>query len=214
MVPAQTPLARTAANPASRLSCIYVPHGATMYKWTPATEGSGFAFTETLAPLEKLRDRISVVSNLAHPAAGGAGSDAGADHARSAAVFLSGVHPERENIRVGPTIDQIVAEQLGQDTPLPSLELSIEDVALSCGSGYACAYSNTISWKTPTTPLPMENNPQVVFEKLFGDGSNNADRQAQKTIEPQLARFGDGRSGCAPTRPAGGRPHAAGRVFG
>jgi hypothetical protein len=96
MVPAQTPLARTAANPASRLSCIYVPHGATMYKWTPATEGSGFAFTETLAPLEKLRDRICVVSNLAHPAAGGAGSDAGADHARSAAVFLSGVHPERK----------------------------------------------------------------------------------------------------------------------
>src|ERR1700728_973108 len=174
MVPAQTPLARTAANPASRLSCIYVPHGATMYKWTPATEGSGFAFTETLTPLEKLRDRICVVSNLAHPAAGGAGSDAGADHARSAAVFLSGVHPERENIRVGPTIDQIVAQQLGQDTPLPSLELSIEDVALSCGSGYACAYSNTISWKTPTTPLPMENNPQVVFEKLFGDGSTNA----------------------------------------
>src|ERR1700728_2203647 len=180
MVPAQTPLARTAANPASRLSCIYVPHGATMYKWTPATEGSGLAFTETLIPLEKLRDRICVVSNLAHPAAGGAGSDAGADHARSAAVFLSGVHPERENIRVGPTIDQIVAERLGQDTPLPSLELSIEDVALSCGSGYACAYSNTISWKTATTPLPMENNPQVVFEKLFGDGSNNADRLARK----------------------------------
>ena len=113
MVPAQTPLARTAANPASRLSCIYVPHGATMYKWTPTAEGSGFAFTETLSPLEKLRDRVCVVSNLAHPAAGGAGSDAGADHARSAAVFLSGVHPERENIRVGPTIDQIVAEPIG-----------------------------------------------------------------------------------------------------
>src|SRR6202041_3961085 len=134
MVPAQTPLAKTAANSKSRLSCIYVPHGATMYKWTPAAEGSDFAFTETLAPLEKLRDRICVVSNLAHPAAGGAGSDAGADHARSAAVFLSGVHPERENIRVGPTIDQIVAQQLGQDAPLPSLELSIEDVALNCGS--------------------------------------------------------------------------------
>ena len=186
MVPAQTPLARTAANPASRLSCIYVPHGATMYKWTPTAEGSGFAFTETLSPLEKLRDRVCIVSNLAHPAAGGAGSDAGADHARSAAVFLSGVHPERENIRVGPTIDQIVAERLGQDTPLPSLELSIEDVALSCGSGYACAYSNTISWKSPTTPLPMENNPQVVFEKLFGDGSNNADRQARKQLSRSL----------------------------
>jgi Protein of unknown function (DUF1552) len=180
MLPAQTPLRKTAAAAKSRLSCIYVPHGATMYKWTPAKEGAAFEFTETLAPLEKFRDRICVVSNLAHPAAGGAGSDAGADHARSAAVFLSGVHPEKDVIRVGQTIDQIAAERIGQDTPLPSIELSIEDVALSCGSGYACAYSNTISWKTPTTPLPMENNPQVVFEKLFGDGSNDADRRARK----------------------------------
>ncbi len=186
MVPAQTALASTAAHPASRLSCIYVPHGATMYKWTPEAEGTGFAFPEILAPLEKFRDRVNIVSNLAHPAAGGAGSDAGADHARSAAVFLSGVHPERENIRVSPTIDQIVAEHLGQDTPLPSLELSIEDVALSCGSGYACAYTNTIAWKTPATPLPMENNPQVVFEKLFGDGSNDADRQARKQLSRSL----------------------------
>jgi hypothetical protein len=180
MIPAQTPLARTAATSKSRLSCIYVPHGATMDKWTPAADGKGFEFTEILAPLEKLRDRVSIVSNLAHPAAGGVGSDAGADHARSAAVFLSGVHPEQGSIHVGTTIDQIAAQRIGQDTPLPSIELSIEEVALSCGSGYACAYSNTISWKTPTTPLPMENNPQVVFEKLFGDGSNNADRLARK----------------------------------
>ena len=180
MIPAQTPLARTAATSKSRLSCIYVPHGATMDKWTPAADGKGFAFTETLSPLEKFRDRVSIVSNLAHPAAGGVGSDAGADHARSAAVFLSGVHPEQGSIHVGSTIDQIAAQRIGQDTPLPSIELSIEEVALSCGSGYACAYSNTISWKTPTIPLPMENNPQVVFEKLFGDGSNNADRLARK----------------------------------
>ena len=95
-------------------------------------------------------------------------------------MFLSGAHPAQGSIQVGTTIDQIAAQHIGQDTPLPSMELSIEEVALSCGSGYACAYSNTISWKTPTTPLPMENNPQVVFEKLFGDGSNNADRQARK----------------------------------
>jgi hypothetical protein len=180
MIPAQTPLAKTAANSKSRLSCIYVPHGATMDKWTPAADGKGFEFTEILSPLEKFRDRVSIVSNLAHPAAGGVGSDAGADHARSAAVFLSGVHPEQGSIHVGTTIDQIAAQRIGQDTPLPSIELSIEEVALSCGSGYACAYSNTISWKTPTIPLPMENNPQVVFEKLFGDGSNNADRLARK----------------------------------
>jgi hypothetical protein len=180
MVPAQTPLAKTAAVSKSRLSCIYVPHGATMDKWTPDVEGQGFAFTEILTPLDKYRNRLTIVSNLAHPAAGGLGSDAGADHARSAAVFLSGTHPEKDSIRVGTTIDQLAAQQIGQDTPLPSLELSIEEVALSCGSGYACAYSNTISWKTPTTPLPMENNPQVVFEKLFGDGSTNADRIALK----------------------------------
>jgi hypothetical protein len=180
MVPAQTRLTKTAASSKSRLSCIYVPHGATMDKWTPDAEGKGFAFTEILTPLEKYRDRLNIVTNLAHPAAGGLGSDAGADHARSAAVYLSGTHPEKDSIHVGTTIDQIAAEKIGQDTPLPSLELSIEEVALSCGSGYACAYSNTISWKTPTTPLPMENNPQVVFEKLFGDGSTNDDRIALK----------------------------------
>ena len=180
MVSAQTPIRKTAAAAKSRLSCIYVPHGATMDKWTPAATGKGFEFTETLAPLEKLRDRVTIVTNLAHAKAGAVGSDAGADHARSAAVFLSGAQPARDSIQVGETIDQIAARQIGQDTPLPSLELSIEDVALSCGSGYACAYSNTISWKNAATPLPMENNPQVVFEKLFGDGGNDADRAARR----------------------------------
>ena len=180
MVAAQTPIRKTAAAARSRLSCIYVPHGATMDKWTPAATGRGFEFTEILTPLEKVRDRITVVSNLAHAKAGAVGSDAGADHARSAAVFLSGEQPARDAIRVGSTIDQIAVRHIGQDTPLPSLELAIEDVALSCGSGYACAYSNTISWKDADTPLPMENNPQVVFEKLFGDGGNDADRAARR----------------------------------
>jgi len=174
MVPAQTPLLRTAASPKSRLSCIYVPHGATMDKWTPSAVGKAFELTESLQPLEKVRDRINIIS------------DAGADHARSAAVFLSGAHPEKDSIRVGTTVDQIAALRIGQDTPLPSLELSVEEVALSCGSGYACAYSNTISWKTPTVPLPMENNPQVVFEKLFGDGANTQDRQARKQLGRSL----------------------------
>ncbi len=181
MVPAQTPVARTAAASKSRLSCIYVPHGATMDKWTPATEGKDFAFTEILQPLEKFKDRINVISNTAHAAAAGVNSDAGADHTRSAAVYLSGAHPLREKVEVGTTLDQVVAQQLGQDTPLPSIELSIEEVALSCGSGYACAYANTISWRGPTQPLPMENNPQVIFKRLFGDGSNAAQRQDRRT---------------------------------
>ena len=180
MIPAQTPLARTAASPRSRLGCIYVPHGATMDKWKPAQEGKGFEFTEILKPLEKYRDRLVVVSNLAHPQAAGVGSDAGADHARSAAVFLSGAHPEKEAVHVGTTIDQIVAEKLGQDTPLPSIEVAIEENGLNCGAGYGCAYTNTISWKTPTLPLPMEHNPQVLFEKLFGEGSTAEDRVARR----------------------------------
>ena len=110
MVPAQTPLAKSAAASKSRLSCIYVPHGATMDKWTPAQTGSGFEFTESLKPLEKFRDRVCVVTNLAHPAAGGVGSDAGADHARSAAVFLSGAHPEKGSVHAGRTVDQVLAE--------------------------------------------------------------------------------------------------------
>src|SRR5215471_15096187 len=180
MVPAQTPLGKTAAFPKSRFCGIYVPHGATMDKWTPAQLGSGFEFSESLKPLEKLRDRVNVFSNLAHPLAGGVGSDAGADHARSAAVFLSGAHPEKGSVHAGMTLDQVLAEHIGQDTPLPSIELAIEEVGLNCGSGYGCAYYNTISWRNPTLPLPMENSPQVVFERLFGDGSTSAQRLNRK----------------------------------
>ncbi len=180
MIPASTALAATAANPKARFLGIYLPHGATMDKWTPAQEGAGFEFTESLKPLEKLRERVCVISNLAHPQAGGIGSDAGADHARSAAVFLSGAHPEKGSVHGGTTIDQVLAEHVGQDTPLPSIELGIEEVGLNCGSGYGCAYYNTISWRTPTMPLPMENSPQVVFERLFGDGTNATQRLARK----------------------------------
>jgi Protein of unknown function (DUF1552) len=180
MIPAGTRLVNTAALPKSRFCGIYVPHGATMDKWTPATEGAGFAFTDTLKPLEKLRDRLNIVSSLAHPLAGGKGSDAGADHARSAAVFLSGAHPEKGGVHAGRTIDQVLVDHIGQETPLPSIEVCIEEVALNCGAGYGCSYYNTISWRTDTLPLPMENSPQVVFERLFGDGTNAAQRLARK----------------------------------
>jgi hypothetical protein len=180
MVPAQTPLSKTAASPMSRLGAIYIPHGSIMDKWTPATEGSKFQFSEILSPLEKFRDRVTVVTNLAHPMAGGEGSDAGGDHARSAAVFLSGAHPEKGRTHAGTSVDQIAAQHIGQDTPLPSIELAIEEVGLNCGGGYGCAYYNTISWKTPTLPMPMENSPQVVFERLFGDGSTTEQRLSRK----------------------------------
>jgi hypothetical protein len=178
MVGAQTLLKNSAARSKARLGCIYVPHGATMAKWTPAAEGRGFQFTETLGPLEKYRDHTTVVSNLVHASATGA--DAGAEHARSAAIFLSGGRPQKNAVRVGVTLDQIAAEQINQDTPLPSIELGIEEVSLSCGAGYGCAYFNTISWRTPTVPLPVENSPQAVFEKLFGDGGTTAQRLARK----------------------------------
>jgi hypothetical protein len=178
MVPALTPLRLSAASPKTRLACIYVPHGATMYKWTPTAEGRDFAITESLSPLEKYRSMLTVVSNLYHASATGA--DAGAEHARSAAIYLSGGRPQKNAVRVGVTMDQIAAAHISQDTPLPSLELGIEDVSLNCGAGYGCAYFNTISWRTPTAPLPVENNPQAVFEKLFGDGGTSEQRLGRK----------------------------------
>jgi hypothetical protein len=184
MIPSMTALAATAASPKSRLGFIYVPHGAVMDKWTPAAEGAGFEFTPILSPLEPWRERMVIVTGLANKAAESQG-DGGGDHARSAASFLSGVHPKRtegEDIHAGMTIDQIAAEKIGQDTPLPSLELGTEDTGLVgvCDVGYSCAYMNSIAWRTPGTPLPMEINPRVVFERLFGDGSSAAERLVHK----------------------------------
>jgi len=184
MIPARTALAQTAATPKSRLGCIYIPHGATMDKWTPAAEGTKFEFSETLEPLEPFRDQVCVVSGLAHkPVAPWTGEDTGGaeNHVRAAAVFLSGAHPVKgDRAFVGPTVDQLAAAGIGQDTPLPSVELSIEELGLSCDAGFTCAYRNTLAWKSATLPLPMENNPQVVFERLFGDGSTDEQRHARR----------------------------------
>jgi hypothetical protein len=184
MVPASTALAATAANPKSRLGFVYIPHGAVMDKWTPATVGAGFEFTPILKPLEPYRDKVVVISGLAAIAAESQG-DGGGDHSRCAPCYLSGVHAKRtegDDIQAGMTIDQIAAEKIGQDTPLPSLELGIEDTGLVgvCDVGYSCAYMNTIAWKSPSTPLPMEINPRVIFEGLFGDGSSEAERLENK----------------------------------
>ena len=182
MVGAQTP-ARTVA-PKTRFAAFYVPHGATMDKWTPAAEGTGFAFTETLKPLEQFRDRVTIVSGLAHPyvaGAGGADVSAGANHTRAAAVFLTGSVPQRgPQAHLGVSADQVAAQHIGQDTPLPSLELSIEESVLNCEASFSCAYRNSISWKSPSQPLPMQSNPRLVFEKLFGDGATAAERLGRR----------------------------------
>jgi hypothetical protein len=178
MIPAQTALAK----PQIRLGFCFIPHGGVMNNWTPAEEGT-LKLSRTLMPLEPFRDQVVVVSNLAHAMAGPAGpGDNGGDHTRSPAVFLNGVHPKRTDgadIHAGVTIDQIAANKIGQETPLPSLELATEDysgLVGSCDVGFSCAYMNTISWRTPTTPLPMEINPRLVFDRMFGDGATPEER--------------------------------------
>jgi hypothetical protein len=179
MVPAMTALAKTAARPTNRFGAIYVPHGAIMDRWTPATGGHGFEFPPTLKPLEPFRNSLVVISNLAR-----AGTTVG-DHAVAPSGWLSGAlakQTEAEDVRAGTTIDQIVAKEIGQETPLPSLEVATEDFTGyigGCTPAFSCTYMNTISWATPTTPLPMEINPRVVFERLFGRAGTHAQRAAR-----------------------------------
>jgi hypothetical protein len=164
-----------------RFGAVYFPNGAIMQELTPKTAGAGFEFTPILKPLEPFRDSLIVVTNLTRPHPG---SQFG-DHAVSAAGFLTGVWPKRteaEDVLANTTIDQVVARQIGQDTPLPSLEVATEDFTGyvgGCSPGFSCAYLNTISWSTPSTPLPMEINPRAVFERLFGAAGTAADRQAR-----------------------------------
>jgi hypothetical protein len=153
-------------------------------KWTPAAEGAGFAFTPILKPLEPFRDRLLVLTGLGSKPAEAQGDGSG-DHARGSAAWLSGVHAKRTegaDLEGGKTIDQMVADQIGNDTQLRSLELAIDDVSQllgACDSGYACSYTNTLSWRSPTTPLPMQTNPRVVFERVFGEGGSAEQRLSQ-----------------------------------
>jgi len=180
MVPARTLLAQTAARPLPRLGFVYIPHGAIMDKWTPATQGAGFEFTPILKPLEPYRDYINVVSGLGHRAA-----DTTAVHSLSPTTWLSGVRPKATqgvDAYAGVTADQIAAQQIGQDNVLPSMELATEDhsgLIGSCDRDYGCIYMNTLSWRTPTTPMPMEINPRKVFERMFGQGGSAAERLAR-----------------------------------
>ena len=182
MVPAHTALAQTAARPQVRLGLCFIPHGAVMSQWTPATVGS-LELSPILSPLAAHRDQVVVLSNLGHAMAGPQGpGDNGGDHTRCPAVFLNGVHPKRTDgadIQAGVTIDQMAASTIGQDTLLPSLELAVEDysgLVGSCDVGFSCTYMNTIAWRSPTSPLPMEINPRVVFDRMFGDGATARER--------------------------------------
>jgi hypothetical protein len=193
MVPSFTALAQTPARPSKRFGVVYIPNGAIMEQWIPDTVGQGFDVKPILQPLESFRDQMVVVTNLtrSHP-----GSQVG-DHAVSAAGFLTGVWPKRteaEDVYANTSIDQVVAQQIGQETPFPSLELATEDFTGyvgACSPGFNCAYLNTVSWRTPTTPLPMDINPRVVFERMFDGGATAAQRasrlQEQRSLLDSLA---------------------------
>ena len=183
MVPALSAVTRTAASPVRRLGFVYIPNGAVMQQWTPAEAGSGFELSPILQPLAPYRDQLTVVSGLAHGQAEPLG-DGNGEHSRASSTWLNGVHPkqtEGADVRAGITADQLAARHLGRDTPLPSLELAIDLDGLvgNCENGYSCVYLNTVAWRSPTTPLPMENNPRVVFERLFGDGGTTEQRVAE-----------------------------------
>jgi len=180
MIPARTLWAQTAAKALPRLGFVYVPHGAIMDKWTPAAEGAGFEFTPILKPLEAHAKYINVVSGLGHRAA-----DTTAVHSLSPTTWLSGVRPKATqgvDAFAGVTADQLAAQAIGQESILPSLELATEDhsgLIGSCDRDYGCIYMNTLSWRTPTTPMPMEINPRKVFERMFGSGGSAKDRLAR-----------------------------------
>ena len=179
MIPSGTALAQTAAKPTFRAGFIYIPMGAQMPQWTPIGDKPGFKYSRIMKPIEPLRTYINVVTGTSLIAENG--------HALSNAMWLNGTKPAHgTEIRGGTTIDQMIAEKIGQDTTYPSLEIATEDHASelgSCGGDYACAYMNTISWRTPTTPNPMELNPRVLFERMFGgDGA---------TAEQRVARLRD-----------------------
>ncbi len=181
MLPAATAFAQSGAVPRTRFGAIYFPHGATMSRWTPVDQGKNFTFSEILDPLAPFREQINVITNMTHPLAYGPGGATG-NHNRSSASYLSGAKAlSGAQPTLGVTVDQVAARHLGQDTPLPSLELMIEEASLSCGEGLSCAYRNTISWQNDISPLPMQNNPQVVFEQLFGDGATPEQRDARRT---------------------------------
>ena len=179
LLEAMVPSAKAAEEAAAtrkRLQVIYTPTGMMMENWTPASGEPGFAYSPILKPLEPYRQKITVFSGLSHVQAEALGDGAG-DHGRCCGGYLTGVHvkkTEGADITSGVSMDQLVAKQFGDQTQIPSLELGLEPPSLvgSCDSGYSCAYTNTLSWSSPNTPLPVTINPREVFERMFGDGDS------------------------------------------
>jgi len=189
LLDAMIPAMRAQTKGAPRFTAIYFGNGANMFEWTPATEGAGFEFSSTLKPLEPFRSRTTVFTGLDNFQATDQG-DVGGQHPRAAPAFMSCAHPkqtEGADVRAGKTVDQYIADKICQDTKLSSLEVSVDrnDVVGACDHGYACAYMNSLAWKSPTGPLPTETNPRFVFERMFGIGA---------TTEERLARTNEDRS--------------------
>src|SRR5215471_15356182 len=187
--------AALAAEPARpiRLAFIEVPNGIMMDKWTPAAEGASFALTPILEPLAQFRDRMLVLSGLDQNQSKALATEVGGDHPRACTAWLTGTHAKMTSgadLRAGISVDQIAAREFGKYTQLASLEVGLEsaEVVGACESAYGCAYYNTISWRNATTPLPMENRPRAIFERLFGDaGATDAEarlvlRQQERSI--------------------------------
>jgi hypothetical protein len=191
MVPAATPISQSAASPPPRFVGLFVPHGMAPGYWVPEKEGSDFDFKQILKPLEPFRKDVTVLSGLHARSAESPPGVTGADHF-VAAAYLCANKPKKTigaDVYAGKTIDQMIADKIGQDNLMPSMQLAVEDPGANssnCGEGYSCAYSNTISWSTPSSPLPVELNPQVVFERMFGDGSTNELRSLRRQRESSV----------------------------
>jgi hypothetical protein len=183
MFPAFASAAQTVSRQATRLSFFSAPNGIIMEKWTPAAVGGGFELTPILQPLTDYKDRMLVLSGLGNNEARKFEFEIAGDHPRACGAYLTGSHPKMTSgadIHCGVSVDQVAAKEFARSTPLPSLELGLETpIVGSCESAYSCCYYNTISWATPTTPLPMENRPRAVFERLVGDTTDPTARAAR-----------------------------------
>ena len=183
MLDAMVPALTAAGKPTPRVGFVYIANGVIQNQWVPAATGAGFELTPILAPFASVRDKITVLSGLSHLQADTFGDGTG-DHPRASAVWLTGVHafdrtrPDVE-VRLATTADQYIAQAIGKDSPIPSLELAVDQPTQgSCDSG-DCFYVNTVSWRNDTTPNPTEQHPRIVFERLFGDGGSAAARLAR-----------------------------------